>query len=131
MSDVFPNDSSPAVTAARRDDSPSAYRMTWNTESKKLTLSKIIGPTSSATLVYDLPESDKLELRGTMDGKAVVATLQRAQQKQYPLTRLSLGARVALQPRLPPSGGLLSRSPSPIEVTRLSASPGFSKNGGD
>ena len=65
---------------------PLPYRMTWNPDRKELTLSKFGGPTSSATFVYDLPQSDKLELRGTMDGKAIMATLQRAPEKQHPLT---------------------------------------------
>jgi hypothetical protein len=65
---------------------PLAYRMTWNPDRKELTLSKFGGPTPLATFVYDLPQSDKLELRGTMDGKAIVATLQRAPEKQHPLT---------------------------------------------
>jgi hypothetical protein len=64
---------------------PTPYRMTWNPDSNELTLAKFGGPTTSATLVYDLPEPDRLELQGTMDGKAIVATLQRAPEKQYPL----------------------------------------------
>jgi hypothetical protein len=65
---------------------PLPYRITWNPDSKELTLSKFGGPTSPATFMYDLLEADKLELRGTIDGKAIVATLQRAPEKQYPLT---------------------------------------------
>jgi hypothetical protein len=64
---------------------PLAYRMTWDPDRKELTISRIGGPTSSATFVYELPEPDRLELRGTMEGKAIQATLQRAPEKQYPL----------------------------------------------
>jgi hypothetical protein len=64
---------------------PVAYRMTWNTDNKELTLAKIGGSASSATFGYDLSEAEQLELRGTMDGKDIVATLQRAPEKQYPL----------------------------------------------
>jgi hypothetical protein len=63
-----------------------AYRMTWNTESKELSLTKVIGPISSAKLTYDLPEPDRMELRGTMDGKTLAASLHRAPEKIYPLT---------------------------------------------
>ena len=63
-----------------------AYRVTWNPGSKELTLFKFMPPQSSSTFVYDLTQSDQLELRGTMDGKAIVATLQRAPEKQHPLT---------------------------------------------
>jgi hypothetical protein len=63
---------------------PLVYRMTWSAESKELTLARAGGPVS-ATLSYDLPEPHKLELRGSLDGKAIVATLQRAPEKSYPL----------------------------------------------
>jgi hypothetical protein len=65
---------------------PFPYRITWKPDSKQLILSKFGDPTSLATFAYNLPESDKLELRGTMDGKAIIATLQRAPEKQHPLT---------------------------------------------
>jgi hypothetical protein len=65
---------------------PAAYRMTWNPEGKELTIDRIGGPSASATFSYDLSEADQLELQGTMDGKAILATLQRAPEKQHPLT---------------------------------------------
>jgi hypothetical protein len=61
------------------------YRMTWNPDSKELTLAKIVGPASSGKLSYDLSEAGQLELQGTMDGKAITATLQRTPEKQYQL----------------------------------------------
>ncbi len=54
------------------------YAITWDTENKKLTLAKLRPPTSSATFTYDLPEPDKLELQGSMDGKAIAAALKRS-----------------------------------------------------
>ncbi len=64
---------------------PMPYRTTWKPDSKELTLSKFGGPAFSATFTYELPEPDKLELRGTMEGKAITATLQRTPEKQYQL----------------------------------------------
>ena len=61
------------------------YLITWDTEKKKFTLAKTRTPTWSATFRYDLPEPDKLELQGTMDGKAVSASLKRATEKSYEL----------------------------------------------
>ncbi len=61
------------------------YRITWNTEEKKLTLAKVRPPISSATFTYDLPEPDKLELQGAMEGKEISATLKRAPEKSYEL----------------------------------------------
>jgi len=61
------------------------YLITWDTEDKKLTLAKVSTPTWSATFRYDLPEPDKLELQGSMDGKAVSATLKHAPEKRYEL----------------------------------------------
>ncbi len=62
-----------------------AYRIAWNTAEKKLTLAKVREPAWSATFTYDLPEPDKLELQGSMDGKAVRATLKPAPEKRYEL----------------------------------------------
>jgi hypothetical protein len=61
------------------------YLLTWDTESKKLTLTKVLTPTWSATFRYDVPEPDRLDLEGSMDGKAVSATLKRAPEKRYEL----------------------------------------------
>jgi hypothetical protein len=61
------------------------YLITWDTAGKKLTLAKVREPTWSTTFKYDLPEPDKLELEGSMDGKAIAATLKRAPEKQYEL----------------------------------------------
>jgi hypothetical protein len=65
--------------------SPTPYRTTWKPGNNELTISKIVGPTSSGTFVYDIPETDKLELRGTMDGKALTAILRRTPEKKYQL----------------------------------------------
>jgi hypothetical protein len=61
------------------------YSITWDTESKKLTFTKVRTPTWSATFRYDVPEPDRLELKGSMDGKAISATLKRAPAKRYAL----------------------------------------------
>jgi hypothetical protein len=61
------------------------YTITWDPKEKKLALAKLRTPTSSATFTYDLPEPDQLELEGSMDGKAVSATLKRAPEKHYQL----------------------------------------------
>jgi hypothetical protein len=61
------------------------YMITWNTESKKLTLTKVRAPQSSATFDYKVPEPDLLELEGTMDGKLISAKLKRAAEKRYEL----------------------------------------------
>jgi hypothetical protein len=65
--------------------SPSVYRLTWNPDGNELSLAKFTDPTTSATFLYDLPEAEKLELHGTMDGKAIMATLERAPQKNHQL----------------------------------------------
>ena len=61
------------------------YTITWDTQQKKLTLAKLRSPTPSATFSYDLPEPDQLELEGSIDGKAVSATLKPAPEKRYQL----------------------------------------------
>ena len=61
------------------------YMITWKPEEKKLTLAKIRTPDRSATFSYDLPEPDKLELQGSMDGKAISASLKHATEKRYEL----------------------------------------------
>jgi hypothetical protein len=61
------------------------YLITWDTNSKKLTLKKFSAPEWSATFSYDAPEPDKLELQGSMDGKPISATLKRAPDKRYEL----------------------------------------------
>jgi hypothetical protein len=61
------------------------YMITWDTQQKKLTFANVRTPASTATFTYDLPEPDKLELEGSMDGKAVSATLKRAAEKHYQL----------------------------------------------
>jgi hypothetical protein len=61
------------------------YSITWNTAERKLTLAKIRMPNWSATFSYDLPEPEKLELQGSMDGKAISALLKRAPEKRHEL----------------------------------------------
>jgi hypothetical protein len=61
------------------------YKLTWDTEKKKLTLAKFSTPAWSASFTYDLPEPDKLELQGSMDGKTLSATLKHAPEKSYEL----------------------------------------------
>jgi hypothetical protein len=62
-----------------------AYKVTWDSENKKLTLSKFSTPDWSATLSYALPEPEKLELQGSMNGKVISATLKLAPEKRYEL----------------------------------------------
>jgi hypothetical protein len=59
----------------------SIYRIAWNAEDKTFTLTKFTSPAWSATFTYDLPEPDRLELQGSMDGKAITATLKPAPEK--------------------------------------------------
>jgi hypothetical protein len=59
--------------------------ITWDTQSKKLTLTQFRKPTWSATFSYDAPELDRLDLKGSMDGKAISARLKRAPEKRYEL----------------------------------------------
>jgi hypothetical protein len=61
------------------------YLITWDTNGKKLTLAKVRTPEWSATFRYNLSDSGKLELEGSMDGKAITASLERAPDKQYEL----------------------------------------------
>ncbi|MFT3879842.1 MAG: hypothetical protein QM703_09300 [Gemmatales bacterium] len=62
------------------------YKNTWNTEEKKLILGKFTTPNWSASFTYDLPQADKLELEGKMEGKAIKATLKPMPSKEYQLT---------------------------------------------
>jgi uncharacterized membrane protein YphA (DoxX/SURF4 family) len=61
------------------------FFLTWDLDQKKLALSKALDPAWSASFTYELPEPDKLELRGSMDGKAISATLKHAPEKSYEL----------------------------------------------
>ena len=61
------------------------YSITWNAEGKKLILTKFRATDWSATFSYEQPEADALELRGSIDGKAISASLKRAPDKQYEL----------------------------------------------
>jgi hypothetical protein len=61
------------------------YSTTWDKTEKKLTLSRFTKPDWSATFTYELPEPEKLELQGQMDGKAISASLKRAPEKTYEL----------------------------------------------
>jgi hypothetical protein len=65
---------------------PMVYMITWHMNEKKLTLAKFREPMWSATLSFDLPEPDKLNLEGTVDGKIVSASLKRAPEKHFELT---------------------------------------------
>ncbi len=61
------------------------YSTTWKADEKKLTLGKFSSPLWSAAFTYDLPQEDKLELQGTMDGKAIKVTLKPMPGKEYQL----------------------------------------------
>ncbi len=73
------------VRLAARKPPTVVYLITWDVEPNKLTLTKVRTPTWSATFRYAVPEPDKLELEGSMDGKAISATLKRAAEKRYEL----------------------------------------------
>ena len=62
-----------------------AYKVTWNSPENKFTLSKFSKPEWSAAFTYELQEPDKLELKGQMDDKAIIASLKRAPEKTYEL----------------------------------------------
>ncbi|HET6324765.1 MAG TPA: hypothetical protein VFG04_08700 [Planctomycetaceae bacterium] len=62
------------------------YLLTWDPTEKKITLADFRKPEWTATFNYDLPQPDKLKLQGSMDGKAINATLKRTPAKQYELT---------------------------------------------
>ena len=61
------------------------YSITWDTEAKKLTLAKFRDPKWTATFSYEQPESDELELQGSIDGKVLSASLKRCAEKEYEL----------------------------------------------
>lgn len=61
------------------------YKVTWKADEKKLTLSKFTNLLYEANFTYNLPASDKLELTGTMDGKAIKATFKPMPEKKYEL----------------------------------------------
>ncbi len=62
-----------------------SYLITWEAEAKKLKLTKFRDSAWSATFTYELPEPDLLELQGSLDGKAIAATLVRTAEKRYEL----------------------------------------------
>jgi hypothetical protein len=62
-----------------------AYRATWNSVDKSISLTKFIDPTWKATLTYDLPQPDKLKLTGTIDGKTIAATLRPSSERHLEL----------------------------------------------
>jgi hypothetical protein len=61
------------------------YRIAWKPEAKNVTFTKFSAPEWSASFAYEFPRPDALELRGSVDGKAIVATLKRAPEKHYEL----------------------------------------------
>ncbi len=62
-----------------------AYRITWKPEDKTFTLTKFGEPSWSATFAYDMPQPDRLELHGLMDGKDIIATLKPSPEQRYEL----------------------------------------------
>jgi hypothetical protein len=62
-----------------------AYQVIWNTEENKLSLKKFSTPDWSADFTYALPALDRLELRGSMNGKRMEITLKSVPAKQYEL----------------------------------------------
>jgi hypothetical protein len=61
------------------------YRIVWQGDGNEFSLSKFTGQPSSGKFNYELPEPDKLELRGSLDGKTIAATLKPAPDKRYEL----------------------------------------------
>ena len=76
------------------------YSITWNAEGKKLILTKFRATDWSATFSYEQPEADALELRGSIDGKAISASLKHAagQAIRAHDPRLSLDSGAPVQP---------------------------------
>ncbi|QEH34631.1 hypothetical protein OJF2_31720 [Aquisphaera giovannonii] len=62
------------------------YSVTWEPAARTFTLTRFNRPEWSATFHYSSPEADRLELEGSMDGKAIRATLRRAAEKEHELT---------------------------------------------
>jgi hypothetical protein len=63
-----------------------SYRTEWQTEENRITLKKFSDPQWKASFNYALQESDKLEMTGSMDGKAIKARFKRAPDKKHELT---------------------------------------------
>jgi hypothetical protein len=61
------------------------YSVTWDADKKKLTLANFRKPGWSAAFTYDQSAPEMLDLRGSMDGKAISASLKRAPEKSYEL----------------------------------------------
>ena len=61
------------------------YSADWKPEEKKLILGKFTTSLWSATFTYEMPQEDKLELQGKMEGKAIKATLKPMPGKEYQL----------------------------------------------
>lgn len=62
-----------------------AYQLSWKPEEKGMTLKKFSNPAWSAQFTYEVPEPEKLVLKGKFDGKKIEATLKKAPDKQYQL----------------------------------------------
>jgi hypothetical protein len=61
------------------------YRVAWNSDAKSITLTRFSSLGWSATFNYEFPQPDTLELRGSMDGKAIAATLKRSPERHHEL----------------------------------------------
>jgi hypothetical protein len=63
------------------------YRVKWDADAKRMTLTKFADPKWSAEFTYALPESDRLTLSGSLESKAVETRLKRLPVREYELTK--------------------------------------------
>ena len=63
-----------------------SFRLSLDAASKRLTLSKRDDPDWQAILAYEEPSPDALTVLGTLDGRALHATLIRSLEPEFPLT---------------------------------------------
>ncbi|CAN5401430.1 hypothetical protein BH10PLA2_BH10PLA2_04660 [soil metagenome] len=61
------------------------YRLGWVPEKNQVAWTRFVPPKPPVTVDYNLSEADKLEVKGTFDGKVISATLKPAPEKQYEL----------------------------------------------
>ncbi len=62
------------------------YLLNWDPTERKLTLTNFRKPEWSAIFKYELPQAGELKLQGSMDGKAINASLKLAPDKKHELT---------------------------------------------
>jgi hypothetical protein len=61
------------------------YRLEWHKDESRVDWTPFAPPQTPVSVEYKLPEPDKLELKGTFNGKPYSVTLKPAPEKQYEL----------------------------------------------